>query len=456
MRTVNYVGHGKIYAVIGVLIIGLAMYVMADNMIGSPKLGIVLILAPLVLIFSLRDPAFAVILILGLTYFGYYTQLSMIGVAKLLAPLIFLFYVGKCIVSREQIPFSNNWYLFLFILPFFASGVINNNETFSYHHQVLYVNIATYVIVRYLLRDIQDISRFTRWYVYLLCAVFVVGIFHKTGAQRLVIEEGSIIFLSGNTISEYIVVTMPLLFYSISTERKSGSRLLFIGIAVFFISLVLLSVSRGGLIGLLVGVFLWFYLSKKLLNRKMLVYVVLIGLLTVMVLPDEVFNNVKIRFLRESPGILEGDEGRMAAVKAGLDMIKNYPLLGVGPDNYSQYVYFEGFYFKPKPAHNGYLQVFGEIGILGGAMFLMALAYAFLSLNKARKLFIKLQESENELLVITIGISLVVMMSEALFYNNVYSTKYWFILLGLAQAFRDMAVQGEKKNLKPVNSLKQG
>ncbi len=61
-------------------------------------------------------------------------------------------------------------------------------------------------------------------------------------------------------------------------------------------------------------------------------------------------------------------QGRIQAWAAGLEMVKESPITGVGWNRYMQY--------HERPAHNSFLQAFAELGLLGGWCF-VAMVYSF-------------------------------------------------------------------------------
>ncbi|MDR3348897.1 MAG: putative lipopolysaccharide heptosyltransferase III [Acidaminococcales bacterium] len=138
------------------------------------------------------------------------------------------------------------------------------------------------------------------------------------------------------------------------------------------------------------------------------------------------------------PSMLE----RFCLWESAANMLKDYPLLGVGPGNFGRL--YAARYILPdakepclKHAHNDFLQMAAETGVMGLAAFIY-LFYVILRLNLARYR----QEKENFLalgaFLATAGF-LAHGLTEFNFGNSAVTRLFW-LLLGLSQAAR-----GEEK-----------
>lgn len=71
--------------------------------------------------------------------------------------------------------------------------------------------------------------------------------------------------------------------------------------------------------------------------------------------------------------------GRIIFWTTALDMFKNTPIIGQGIGSFNKYLANQGFTYYGKAwtsyAHNSYLQILGETGILGIALMLVAMTY---------------------------------------------------------------------------------
>ncbi|WP_337864983.1 O-antigen ligase family protein [Ignavibacterium sp.] len=176
----------------------------------------------------------------------------------------------------------------------------------------------------------------------------------------------------GNPNSLALVVSINIifiivLFYSVKVSRKIKLTILPILLLNFGIILFLTN-SRAAILSLILSlIFLLYQLEKKIIIYLIsLTFILFIIYLTTPFLQELV--NIYLR--------LETVSQRDYLWKAGLDMVSDYPLFGVGPEQYPKYFYTyiptSGSYFfnlyiilqKPHP-HNYSLWMIAENGILG-------------------------------------------------------------------------------------------
>lgn len=138
---------------------------------------------------------------------------------------------------------------------------------------------------------------------------------------------------------------------------------------------VLLSGSRGGFLALIVSMLFFWYKQKKKLIGALLLAFSLAALLFL------VPNNMIERFEGEDYGANQSSGHRLQIIEAGWEMIKNNPVIGVGPGMFKikTYAYFES-HDMARMAHNSYLEVAAEFGVLG------ILAYLYLCYSSIRQL----------------------------------------------------------------------
>lgn len=156
------------------------------------------------------------------------------------------------------------------------------------------------------------------------------------------------------------------------TSRNLCAKSFWYFITATFSYNILLSASRNGLLGLITVGFLSFTtmrnisnILKSVLNGLLIFGVLTVGLTAVMNRSDLV------------PGQLTGDdssEHRIVQWKACYAMVKDHPLLGVGPGESVYHMRDYGGIGGLVP-HNTLIQVFAETGIPGGFFFFMFALY---------------------------------------------------------------------------------
>lgn len=159
---------------------------------------------------------------------------------------------------------------------------------------------------------------------------------------------------------------------------------------------------------------------------------------------------------QEREHLLQSDNGtgRTDIWKVGWRMVEANPAVGVGAGNFqSSSVHYllepgaieraDFIVDEPKVAHNTYLGVLAELGVVGLALFLAILGASLASLWRAARAFGAGGDREMEMLSRAVLIALVGFLTAAFFGSREYSNQLWLLLalgpalLGLARAELD-------------------
>ena len=203
------------------------------------------------------------------------------------------------------------------------------------------------------------------------------------------------VFENPNAFAEVLVMLIPLavalLFCSKSIWGKLGA-LCAAGVGIASLGM---TYSRASWIGLVVAaavfVFLW--------NRKLIPAFLLLGLLAIPMLPDTIFNRILTIFNPKD----SSTSSRFPLYQAALEMIKSRPVrgAGLGTDAVRLAIKDGNLYHGTAPfvhAHNLYLQIWLETGLIGVVSYLATMISGFKSAAKACKL-----HCPYEVKMITIG-----------------------------------------------------
>jgi|SRR5579859_149917 len=146
--------------------------------------------------------------------------------------------------------------------------------------------------------------------------------------------------------------------------RKVIPRIVLWGVAMSSVYCLLLTFSRGGYLGFLVGL-----LVLGIIRERKLLFVLAILLVSWQSLvPNAVRERVLMTY-QQGEGLDASAEERVTIWQDAVDVITRNPLLGTGFDTYA-YMGRVGDY---KDTHNYYLKVFLELGLIGLAVFLWEL-----------------------------------------------------------------------------------
>ena len=184
-----------------------------------------------------------------------------------------------------------------------------------------------------------------------------------------------------NDLALICVVTIPLTLWWIF-DRASHLGLLLTATIPILLVVIIKSGSRGGFLALamvLVGLLaLAFQGRMPTLLRRVAFGTVIVGALAVPLLPGDYIARVMTIVTDEEDYNLTSATGRKAVWTRGMGYAFDYPLLGVGIDNFATAEgrlsdiaknLQPGEGFKWSAPHNSFVQALAELGLIGGSLF---------------------------------------------------------------------------------------
>lgn len=225
-------------------------------------------------------------------------------------------------------------------------------------------------------------------------------------------------FQFSNSLGTYLATILPLPFSMVLRKATNkGTRFILTALCLLLAICLLLSQARGAWLGFIVG----FFLVSLFSGKKN--FLIAVTLLIVFIISAGLFGNTFIKEQIKSFMNLKIDQStndRMIMWKTALRMLADRPVLGQGLGTFMHV--FEKFrpqnYYEIVYAHNCYLQMAAEIGILGFLIFIwLVLALLW---KAASKLFVL---KDAFLKAATIGIvgGISAYLINSLFDNNLYS-----------------------------------
>jgi O-antigen ligase len=282
----------------------------------------------------------------------------------------------------------------------------------------------------------------------LSAAAGIAGGVDTAGADAGRLEGSGV---NSNELGELLIVIVIIgaALGALRDLRPPARGLAFAG-AGFGIIALLLTVSRGAIVGLLVALLVAPVLAGpgRRVGATAFVALALFG--------GVVYLGVFAPQARER--ITQSDttgSGRTDIWKLGLRIVADKPLLGVGAGNYANstvhYLLEPGTVRRsdyivddPKAAHNVYLQVQAELGAVGSLLFAGILAAVLWGLLDAARRFAEVGERSLELLSRALLIALCGLLAALFFSTAVYSKQLW-LLLGTGVALRALAVEVSRR-----------
>jgi O-antigen ligase len=201
----------------------------------------------------------------------------------------------------------------------------------------------------------------------------------------------------------------------------------------FCTATIFLSVSRSGLVSmgvaLLAAVVIGGRWRKPALALLVIMTVSAFGYFTFYASPE----------VRERITLGEGGSGRTDIWSVGWRMVEDKPVAGVGAGNFQvssiHYLLEPGAIQRdeyivdhPKVAHNIYLQVLAELGVVGLALLLAILAFSLVSAFRAARSFSAAGDTRMELLARATVAALLAILAANFFLSEIYSKQLWLLL----------------------------
>jgi O-antigen ligase len=174
-----------------------------------------------------------------------------------------------------------------------------------------------------------------------------------------------------NTFAATVLYALPMSFPFWAERPRGALRALLLGYSGLSLVCILLTGSRGGLVGLLCLGVLWLWRSQR--RFQVLFALALLPMVAWPVLPAELQNRF-YTLIDPSAGPVNAQGsamGRLAGLLDGIKLWGRSPVTGFGPGSFGKAV---GHGFQ---AHNLYGQTLGELGSLG-AVALAVMVFAFL------------------------------------------------------------------------------
>jgi O-antigen ligase len=237
------------------------------------------------------------------------------------------------------------------------------------------------------------------------------------------------------------VILAGVLFFLL--KRSPALRLAAAGATGLCALGLLFTFSRGGLVALacaaIASVFVMGRYRPAILSVMTIVGLLGIGYFAALA-PQE---------SRDRITKLDGGTGRTDIWRVGSRMVEAHPVRGVGSGNFqltsAQYllvrpgaVKYDYFIDKPKVAHNTYLHVLAELGIVGLALFLALIGFALGCAFRAARTFMLAGDRDMELLTRGLLLAMIGLLSAEFFISAQYSKQLW-LLLGLGPAMLAIA-----------------
>jgi O-antigen ligase len=245
-----------------------------------------------------------------------------------------------------------------------------------------------------------------------------------------------------NRYAQVLLVVLPLVVYLVRSEARRSLRLLAGGAGVLALCGMMLTLSRGAAVALGVVLLVAATVGFVRVRHIALAAVAIVGL-TFAVAPDYI---TRVQSLSAADSALATDSsadgavvGRATENLAAYHAFADHPLLGVGPGQYfRQYSQKYAnqlnlrFLDTNRRAHNLYLEIAADTGVVGLAAFLAIVIVTMLGLWRMNVLW-RNRHPPHAHLALALLLAVVAYMSSGVFLQLAYQ-RYFFFLVALANA----------------------
>ena len=275
------------------------------------------------------------------------------------------------------------------------------------------------------------------------------GVF-ATPTQAVGSGEFSRLSGAGLDPNELAALLVASLAFAAALAARRGAialRLVAVAAVPFCLMGVLLSLSRGGLVALTVALLTAIIIGGRW--RVPALVLLAIAALSVIVYFGSIATPAERNHITEA----NGGTGRTSTWKVGWRMVEANAVKGVGGDNFRtssiHYLLEPGTVPRsdfivehPHVAHNMYLEVLADLGIVGLTLFLAIITFAIKAALEAARSFRRSGDARMELLARALVVAVAALLAADFFLSEQYSKQLW-LLLALAPAMRAVARRGE-------------
>jgi putative inorganic carbon (HCO3(-)) transporter len=373
-----------------------SVFLMASAVFVHPVAPFALLGLGWFVIVSVRQPfilLIAFMIFLNLRLAEFVPVLGKISAGRILAFAALGIFVLSKLVQRKfsLVTSQHNIWLLLLVFAVLVSAFQSTNTGASV--QAINNSFIKNVLLFFLIVNLVTTSRQSVIFiVYLACATALSGAYAMlaknlgydpvTGA---LLVEGTRSALQGalddpNDLALALLMTTPFSIVAV-LDSRGWRRTFFFIVGLFSVGGILATQSRGGLLGLFVGI-------AVILNCRLRSKLLLAGIMVVFIGTAITMSGTSERAIGGSyeQGLDLSSESRLDTWEAALRMFVDRPIWGVGfdrfADNHWDYstVTARDPWDRPHVTHNTYLQVLSETGVIGFLPFMMLV---FLTLRGA-------------------------------------------------------------------------
>jgi O-antigen ligase len=306
------------------------------------------------------------------------------------------------------------------------------------------------LIVFTAVRSERDLGRVATAFIVGATAAALYGVFAGAPSEDTEGRLGTAL-LDPNILAASLVSAIGLAVTVIALNRSPSARLGMVAALAFSAIALWLTASRGGLFALGIALLAAVLLAGRWRLQIAAVAVVIASVSYIYfagVAPDDVRNRVT--------GPVQGQEriieGRTSLWQVGWRAVEANPVIGVGASNFRvasrHYLLEPGavqrtdqILDEPQVAHNAYLEMLAELGIVGLLLFGGVIFLCLGCSIRAVRLYMAAGNDRMQLAALGIAVAQVGSLAANFFISDQYSIQLW-VLLGLGPVVLSLAREG--------------
>ena len=244
---------------------------------------------------------------------------------------------------------------------------------------IVLVNVVrTEMRLKLLIWLVFAVSVYLSWYAIndYMNGVYRGGI-QYSDSQRIAGVIGGI-FGNSNDLAMHLATMFPIAIGFAFATKGLPKRILYVALAVLFVSAIVVTFSRAGFLGFFIAALV---LARKIgrRNKFLSTAALVLALLTVMALAPGSYSGRLSTIFDSAADVTGSSSQRTEILKRSIFVTLRYPLFGVGIGN---------FHFKSVQelvTHNAYTQVSSEMGIPALVIYVMLMVYPLRRLREIER-----------------------------------------------------------------------
>lgn len=361
---------------------------------------------------------------LAVTLFAAYSHIS-IFIGPVFLPLVaitlasfILYKLFKRDLTIAYLPV--NKFVFLFIAPIFFSLFFTQDWACAMHNLFNFLkSLILFFLIVNITKDENDVIHLIETIVVAVLFGAIIALYRYGTAIHIFLFSGRTgsVIEDPNFFASMLVSTLPFSIFLFKRENNLYVKSFWAVSSAILLFSIVPTFSRGGIIGLVVVLFLIALHERK--NRWTWILSPLLILTFVAIVPFSFWTRITSLLNTRSDLSINY---RILLIRYGIETFIQHPIIGIGIGDFmnamSRYMNYR------LVAHNMYLHVFTETGIIGGTIFLCILGNVLWSVHRAK------QTSD---LAAYIEICLIGLFVTAFFLSIHFHFWVW-VLLGIASA----------------------